>query len=109
MQRKAWFLAMGVVGPTLSWVGALADEPVAELTEIVITAQKRTERLADVPVDVEIASEFRYREPALRAGTLAIAVSQSGETADTLAALRWCKSKGLATAAIVSQPTVTSR
>jgi glucosamine--fructose-6-phosphate aminotransferase (isomerizing) len=62
------------------------------------------ERLADVPVDVEIASEFRYREPALRAGTMAIAVSQSGETADTLAALRWCKSKGLATAAIVNAP-----
>ena len=62
------------------------------------------ERLADLPVDVEIASEFRYREPALRAGTLAIAVSQSGETADTLAALRWCKSKGLATAAIVNAP-----
>ena len=60
------------------------------------------ERLADLPVDVEIASEFRYREPALRAGTLAVAVSQSGETADTLAALRWCKSKGLATAAIVN-------
>ena len=62
------------------------------------------ERLADIPVDVEIASEFRYREPALRSGTLAVAVSQSGETADTLAALRWCKSRGLATAAIVNAP-----
>ncbi len=60
------------------------------------------ERLADLPVDVEVASEFRYREPALRAGTLAIAVSQSGETADTLAALRWCKTHGLTTAAIVN-------
>jgi glucosamine--fructose-6-phosphate aminotransferase (isomerizing) len=60
------------------------------------------ERLADVPVDVEVASEFRYREPAVRPGTLAVAVSQSGETADTLAALRWCKAKGLATAAIVN-------
>ncbi len=62
------------------------------------------ERLAGVPVDVEIASEFRYREPALRPGTLAVAVSQSGETADTLAALRYCKSKGLMTAAIVNAP-----
>jgi glucosamine--fructose-6-phosphate aminotransferase (isomerizing) len=62
------------------------------------------ERLADIPVDVEIASEFRYREPSLRLGTLAVAVSQSGETADTLAALRWCKAKGLATAAIVNAP-----
>ena len=60
------------------------------------------ERLADLPVDVEIASEFRYRDPAVRAGTLAVAVSQSGETADTLAALRWCKDKGLTTAAIVN-------
>ncbi|HEY2659989.1 MAG TPA: glutamine--fructose-6-phosphate transaminase (isomerizing) [Caulobacteraceae bacterium] len=60
------------------------------------------ERLADLPVDVEIASEFRYRDPALRPGTLAIAVSQSGETADTLAALRWCKDHGLTTAAIVN-------
>jgi glucosamine--fructose-6-phosphate aminotransferase (isomerizing) len=60
------------------------------------------ERLADLPVDVEIASEFRYREPAVRPGTLALAISQSGETADTLAALRWCKSRGLTIAAIVN-------
>ncbi|MDB5437583.1 MAG: glmS, partial [Caulobacteraceae bacterium] len=60
------------------------------------------ERLAGLPCEVEIASEFRYREPALSQGTLAIAVSQSGETADTLAALRWCKEKGLATAALVN-------
>jgi glucosamine--fructose-6-phosphate aminotransferase (isomerizing) len=60
------------------------------------------ERLADLPVDVEVASEFRYREPAVRAGTLAVAISQSGETADTLAALRWCKAHGLTTAAIVN-------
>jgi glutamine---fructose-6-phosphate transaminase (isomerizing) len=60
------------------------------------------EQLADLPVDVEIASEFRYREPALRAGNLAIAMSQSGETADTLAALRYCQAKGLQSAAVVN-------
>ena len=60
------------------------------------------ERLADLPVDIEIASEFRYREPALRAGSLAIAMSQSGETADTLAALRLCQAKGMKTAAVVN-------
>ncbi len=60
------------------------------------------ERLAGLPVDVEIASEFRYRDPAVAKGTLAVAVSQSGETADTLAALRWCKAQGLTTAAIVN-------
>ncbi|ATQ43965.1 glutamine--fructose-6-phosphate transaminase (isomerizing) [Caulobacter mirabilis] len=60
------------------------------------------EKLADLPVDIEIASEFRYREPALRPGALAIAMSQSGETADTLAALRLCQAKGLKTAAVVN-------
>jgi glucosamine--fructose-6-phosphate aminotransferase (isomerizing) len=60
------------------------------------------EQLAGLPCDVEIASEFRYRQPAVTPGTLAIAVSQSGETADTLAALRWCKDRGLRTAAIVN-------
>jgi glutamine---fructose-6-phosphate transaminase (isomerizing) len=60
------------------------------------------ERLAHLPTDVEIASEFRYREPALEPGALALAISQSGETADTLAALRWCGARNIATAALVN-------
>jgi glutamine---fructose-6-phosphate transaminase (isomerizing) len=60
------------------------------------------EQLADLPVDVEIASEFRYRRPALRPNALAIAMSQSGETADTLAALRYCQARGMKTAAVVN-------
>ena len=60
------------------------------------------EQLADLPVDVEIASEFRYRQPALRSGSLVIAMSQSGETADTLAALRYCKAKGMKSAVVVN-------
>src|ERR1700722_2755702 len=60
------------------------------------------ERLARLSTDVEIASEFRYREPALSPNTLALAISQSGETADTLAALRWCRSRNIATAALVN-------
>jgi glucosamine--fructose-6-phosphate aminotransferase (isomerizing) len=60
------------------------------------------ERLAGLPCDVEIASEFRYRNPAVAPGTLAVAVSQSGETADTLASLSWCKANGLKTAALVN-------
>ncbi|MFN4041595.1 MAG: glutamine--fructose-6-phosphate transaminase (isomerizing) [Brevundimonas sp.] len=60
------------------------------------------ERYAGLPCDVEIASEFRYRSPALTPGTLAVAVSQSGETADTLASLTWCKAQGLKTAAVVN-------
>ncbi|WP_295708410.1 glutamine--fructose-6-phosphate transaminase (isomerizing) [uncultured Brevundimonas sp.] len=60
------------------------------------------ERIAGLPCDVEIASEFRYRSPALSKNTLAVAVSQSGETADTLASLTWCKREGLRTAAVVN-------
>jgi len=60
------------------------------------------ERIAGLPCDVEIASEFRYRDPAVSPATLAVAVSQSGETADTLASLTWCKAQGLKTAAVVN-------
>jgi len=60
------------------------------------------ERIAGLPCDVEIASEFRYRDPAVSPATLAVAVSQSGETADTLASLIWCKAQGLKTAAVVN-------
>jgi len=60
------------------------------------------EKYAGLPCDVEIASEFRYRSPALTPGTVAVAVSQSGETADTLASLTWCKAQGLKTAAVVN-------
>ena len=67
-----------------------------------MVAKYAFERVAHLPVDIEIASEFRYRHPAVAPGTLAMAVSQSGETADTLAALRWCKEQGLSTAALVN-------
>jgi glutamine---fructose-6-phosphate transaminase (isomerizing) len=60
------------------------------------------ERYARVPVEIDIASEFRYREPPLPAGGLALFVSQSGETADTLATLRYCKSQGQRIASIVN-------
>ena len=60
------------------------------------------ERIARVPVYVEIASEFRYRDPILSPDDLVILLSQSGETADTLAALRHAKSKGVSTLAIVN-------
>ncbi len=58
-----------------------------------LTAKYWFEKLARIPVDVDVASEFRYRTPPVAANTLAIFVSQSGETADTLAALRYCKDK----------------
>lgn len=65
------------------------------------------ERFARVPVEVDVASEFRYREAPLRKGDLAIFISQSGETADTLAALRYAKAQGVHTIAVVNVPTST--
>ena len=58
-----------------------------------LTAKYWLEQLADMPAEIDIASEFRYREPPITPNTLAIFVSQSGETADTLAALRYCAGK----------------
>ena len=63
------------------------------------------ERFAGVPVEVDVASEFRYRDPILLPGTLGLVVSQSGETADTLAALRHMKEKGVTVAGIINVPT----
>jgi glucosamine--fructose-6-phosphate aminotransferase (isomerizing) len=69
-----------------------------------LTAKYWFERIARLPCDVDIASEFRYREAPLPKNGLAIVVSQSGETADTLAALRYCKSQGQHTLAVVNVP-----
>jgi len=60
------------------------------------------EKLARIPVDVEYASEFRYRDPVLEDGTVMFVISQSGETADTLAALRLAKKRGIRTLGIVN-------
>jgi len=65
------------------------------------------EKLARIPVELDVASEFRYREPPVRKGDLAIVISQSGETADTLAALRYARSHGLHTLSVVNVPTST--
>ncbi len=65
------------------------------------------ERFARLPVEIDVASEFRYREPPLPKNGLALFVSQSGETADTLASLRFCKAQGQHTAAIVNVTTST--
>lgn len=67
-----------------------------------VTAQYVIEDLAKVPVRVELASEFRYRKPLLSKNSLVIIISQSGETADSLAALREAKEKGVQTLAIVN-------
>ena len=63
------------------------------------------EQFARVPVDIDVASEFRYRAPVMEPGGLMIVISQSGETADTLAALRHAKAEGQTIAAVVNVPT----
>ncbi|TCV95418.1 glutamine--fructose-6-phosphate transaminase (isomerizing) [Biostraticola tofi] len=90
---------------TLAELGAGADELLSKVQHVQIIACGTSyhsamvsrywfEALAGVPCDVEIASEFRYRKAAVRPGSLLITLSQSGETADTLAALRLTKSLG---------------
>ncbi len=63
------------------------------------------EKFARLAVDIDFASEFRYREPVLQPGGLALFISQSGETADTLAALRHARAEGQRIAAVVNVPT----
>jgi glutamine---fructose-6-phosphate transaminase (isomerizing) len=70
-----------------------------------LTAKYWFERFARLPVEIDIASEFRYRDAPLKRGDLAIFVSQSGETADTLASLRYAKAAGLHVLSVVNVPT----
>ena len=71
------------------------------------TAKYWFEKFCRIPVDVDVASEFRYREAPMRAGGLTIVVSQSGETADTLATLRYAKSLGQTIVGVVNVATST--
>ena len=91
----------------------LDDERIRSISQVYIVAcgsayhvgmaaQYVIEDLAGLPVRVELASEFRYRKPLLDPAGLAVIISQSGETADSLAALRECKEKGIRTLAIVN-------
>ena len=69
-----------------------------------LTAKYWFEQIARLPVEVDVASEFRYREPPIPARTLALFVSQSGETADTLAALRYARDKADTVLSVVNVP-----
>jgi len=69
-----------------------------------LTAKYWFEKIARVPVEVDVASEFRYREPPVAPGTSALFVSQSGETADTLAALRYMTSQNATIISVVNVP-----
>src|SRR5215218_1713098 len=70
-----------------------------------LVAKYWVEQFARVPVDIDVASEFRYREPVLEPGGLALFISQSGETADTLAALRHARQEQQRIAVVVNVPT----
>ena len=91
----------------------MSDDEIASIKKIHIvacgsayhtgyTSKYVFEGLARIPVEVDLASEFRYRNPILEAGTLVIVISQSGETADSLAALRLAKERGITTLGIVN-------
>ncbi len=91
----------------------LTDEELLGIERVVLTAcgtswhaaligEYMLEELARIPAEVEYASEFRYRNPILDEGTLVIAISQSGETADTLAAIREAKQRGALTVGVVN-------
>lgn len=82
--------------PKISIVACGSASHVAHVGKYII------ERIAKVPVEVDIASEFRYRDPLLLDEQLVMLISQSGETADTIAALREVKNRGIKTAAIVN-------
>ena len=69
-----------------------------------VVAKYWFEQIAGIPVDVDVASEFRYREPPISNGTAALFVSQSGETADTLAALRYCRQHADSILSVVNVP-----
>lgn len=96
----------------LSGVG-LTEEEIREISQIQIVAcgsayhvgavaQYVMEDLAEIPVRIDVASEFRYRKPLLAPGSLVVVISQSGETADSLAALREAKQCGAKTLAVVN-------
>lgn len=86
-RRKLWIVASG----TAAHAGLMA--------------KYWLERVAGLPVEFDVASEFRTREPLLSQRDLALVISQSGETADTLAGLRLCRARGVPTLGIVNVPT----
>jgi glucosamine--fructose-6-phosphate aminotransferase (isomerizing) len=91
----------------------LTEDRAKEIKKIIITAcgtaahvgmigKVLLERIARIPTEVDIASEFRYREPIIESGTVVLAISQSGETADTLAAMAEAKERGATVWSIVN-------
>ena len=92
----------GLTGEQLSATRSIEIVACGSAWHVGMAAQYVIEDMAEVPVRVELASEFRYRKRLLGPGTLVIVVSQSGETADSLAALRAAKAMGVPTLAVVN-------
>ena len=95
--------------------GVLSPERLRNINRIVVVAcgtsyhaglaaRNAIERWARIPVDVEVASEFRYRDPIVENGALLLGISQSGETADTLAAMRLARAQGVPVLAVTNAP-----
>jgi glutamine---fructose-6-phosphate transaminase (isomerizing) len=95
--------------------GALAPDRLGQVSRIIIVAcgtsyhaglaaRNAIERWARIPVEVEVASEFRYREPIVQRDALVLGISQSGETADTLAAMRLARAQGATVIAVTNAP-----
>ena len=94
--------AVGVSDEQLSAVESVEIVACGSAWHVGMAAQYVIEDMAEVPVRVELASEFRYRKRLLGSGSLVIVISQSGETADSLAALRAAKAMGVPTLAVVN-------
>ena len=94
--------AAGISDEELRAVGGVCVVACGSAWHVGMTAQYVFEQLARVPVRVELASEFRYRQPLLQKDTLVVVISQSGETADSLAALREAKRLGARTLGVVN-------
>ena len=96
------FSAVGLSDEDIKGIGQIVIVACGSSYHVGMAAQYVIEDLARIPVRVELASEFRYRSPILRKDDMVVFISQSGETADTLAALRDVKEKGIRTLAIVN-------
>ena len=107
LRRLEGELALPTEGFDLAAIGRVTIVACGTSYYAGLVAKYWIEQFARVAVDIDVASEFRYRAPVLEPGGLALFVSQSGETADTLAALRHARAEGQTIAAVVNVPTST--
>jgi glucosamine--fructose-6-phosphate aminotransferase (isomerizing) len=102
VDKNVSFEAEGISDEMLKGVVRITMVACGTAMHAAMVGKSLIEKMARVPVDVDVASEFRYRDPVFLPGDLVVIVSQSGETADTLAALRLAKRNNVPTLAIVN-------